>query len=440
MATTAQLKALVRLQKTLVPRLYGKVDFDRVPERFSTSLSERCALPSHMAPGYREQLLADKNRVERTLAFTMLGDPVADAYAALIPKYGFKRLVDMLVEACAGSVDDVKDAPEELARLIEHMEQTPDWLDKRLSARGARAGRAPMALVAPFVIRGVFIATFANKYSGMPMALTGALSNTSSVQRVKETTSFFTTATLPRALERHGPGFRAAAMVRLMHSMVRASLLMRPQQWDVGVYGIPIPQIDQMPAGMVPAFFTAQRAVKAKRGFTRRERGIIEFCRHQCFLLGLHQDLLPEKPGDVLDILMAGGATLREGYDEATNGQLVRATMAAYLPKDHSLQSQVFNSIERSSSKVFFRHAFGFTNRKVKEMGVVPNLFDYANFAIFQAVTMPRLAGHIVAEHLPIVNRIADRRLVELINQALISYGHAEYTSDPSKYQAAKAA
>jgi hypothetical protein len=47
------------------------------------------------------------------------------------------------------------------------------------------------------------------------------------------------------------------------------------------------------------------------------------------------------------------------------------------------------------------------------------------------------LAGHLVAEHLPIVNKIADAKLVEQINQLLVSYGHAEYTTDPSKYRSA---
>ncbi|MBC7172151.1 MAG: DUF2236 domain-containing protein, partial [Polyangiaceae bacterium] len=252
----AELKAQVRAQKTAIPALYGNVDFEQVPERFTANphapnlLTE---MSKPMARRHRREILSDHEKVERALAYTMLGDAVADAYAALMPTYGFRKLVDMLNLACERGIDAVKDAPPELERFIAAMEKTPDWLDRRLSAQGARAGRVQMATVTPFVIRGAFIATFANKYSGLPMVLTGALTNTSSVQRVKETASFFTTATLPGALERFGPGFRAAAMVRLMHSMVRAGLLMRSNKWDVGVYGIPIPQVDQMPAGTLPS-------------------------------------------------------------------------------------------------------------------------------------------------------------------------------------------
>jgi hypothetical protein len=62
----------------------------------------------------------------------------------------------------------VPDAPPELVRFIASMEKRPDWIDPKLSAQGARAERVSMALFVPFVIRGAFIATFLNKYSGCP--------------------------------------------------------------------------------------------------------------------------------------------------------------------------------------------------------------------------------------------------------------------------------
>lgn len=432
-----ELKAQVRAQKTANPFMYGKIDFDQVPERFTTDPNAQSILPKPFARKYRPALLRDADRTERALAYTMLGDAVADAYAALLPQYGFHGLVDMLRLASEKGVEAVKDAPPELERFIASMERTPDWIDLKLSAQGARAGRVPMALLVPFMIRGAFIATFMNKYAGLPMVLTGALAHNSSVQRVKETTAFFTTATLPDSLQPYGPGFRAAAMVRLMHSMVRASLLMRPGRWDTAVYGVPIPQIDQLPAGTMPAIFTSLKAVAAKRGFTRRERAIVELTRHQCWLLGLPQDLLPETPKEIFGRIITYGGTLRENYDDATNGELVRATMQAYLPADRSLKSRAFNVVERSVSKVFFRHGFQTPAWKAKQMGVVPNAVDYALFAAFQAFTMPQLVAHMAAERLPIVDRIADEFLVRRINELLVGYGHAEYTTDPSKHRVA---
>lgn len=432
-----ELKAQVRAQKTANPAMYGKIDFDHIPERFTTDPRAQSILPKPFARKYRAELLRDKDRTERALAYTMLGDTVADAYAALLPNYGFHGLVEMLRVAAEKGVEAVKDAPPELEKFIASMERAPAWIDRKLSARGARSSRVPMALLVPFMIRGAFIATFTNKYAGLPMVLTGALAQNSSVQRVKETTSFFTTATLPGSLEPYGPGFRAAAMVRLMHSMVRASLLMRPGRWDVGVYGVPIPQIDQLPAGTMPALFLSLKAVSAKRGFTQRERAIVELCRHQCFLLGLPEDLLPETPKEIFGKIIAYAGTLREAYDDATNGELVRATMKAYLPADRSLKNQVFNTVERSVSKVFFRHGFQTPAWKAKQMGVVPTAVDYALFAAFQAFTAPQMVAHIAAERIPIVNQIADAFLVGRINELLVGYGHAEYTTDPSKHRVA---
>jgi hypothetical protein len=182
------------------------------------------------------------------------------------------------------------------------------------------------------------------------------LSDESSVQRVKETASFFTTATLPGALERFGTGFKAAAMVRLMHSMVRFNILKRSKVWDVSVYGIPIPQVDQMPAGTMPAFITAFKVIrKGRKEFTRDERAIVELCRYQSYLLGLPEDLLPDTPREIFNAMMTYGSTLRDGYDDETCGALVRSTMSAYLPPDHSLRNRIYNTFEKSFSKVFLQ-------------------------------------------------------------------------------------
>lgn len=435
----ADLKAQVRAQKTLIPSLYGDIDFDIVPERFTADPKAATMLPPQFARKYRSGIVADKDQMERMLAYTMLGDNTADAYAALMTRYGFRPLIDMLVLACDKGIDAVPDAPEELARFIADMEQTPDWVDRKLVEEGARAGRTAMANLAPFAIRGAFIATFLNKYSGLPMALTGALSHETSVQRVKETASFFTTATLPGALTRYGTGFKAAAMVRLMHSMVRFNILKRARdKWDVNVYGIPVPQIDQMPAGTMPSFITAFKVVRSgRKEFNRRERATVEFCRYQCYLLGLPEDLLPDTAQGIFDMMLRYAATLRDGYDDETNGELVRSTMSAYLPPDESLRSQVFNTVEKGFSKVFFRHTFQVPKEKARLMGALPGPIDYGLFAAGNAWVMPRMAVHTVAERIPVVNKLADKLLVSQINDLLVSYGHAEYTTDPDKYRTA---
>lgn len=433
------LQAQVARQKTLIPSLYGDVDFSQTPERFAAKLTEKSMLPGQFARKYRAAVLADEDRVARARAYTMLGDTVADAYAALMPEYGFRRLITLLNQACDSGLDSIDKPPQELVDFIGAMERIPDWLDMDLVNEGARISRNQMANLTPFAIRGAFIATFMNKYSGLPMALTGALSSETSVQRVKETASFFTTATLPGALERYGPGFKAAALVRLMHSMVRFNILKRVKTWDVAVYGIPIPQVDQMPAGTIPAFITAFNVVrKGRDSFTPKERAIVELCRYQSYLLGLPEDLLPDTPRAIFDTMLTYAGTLRDGYDDETCGELVRSTMAAYLPNDKSLRSRLYNRFEKSFSKVFFSRVFliGSDKSKARQMGVSPSMLDYMLFAATNAYILPRLTAHAMIQRIPVIRGVADKALIARINQLLVSYGHAEYTTDPARYKA----
>ncbi|MVF14921.1 DUF2236 domain-containing protein [Ketobacter sp. MCCC 1A13808] len=433
-----ELKQLVTSQKERIPSLYGQVDFSKTPQRFAGGEADRTQLPRRMAKKFRGQLLADKERVERARAYTMLGDTVADAYAALMPQYGFKRLIDMLKQACDQGVKSVENPPQELIDFIGSMENVPAWLDPDLMEEGARISRNQMANLTPFAIRGAFIATFMNKYSGLPMALTGALSSESAVQRVNETASFFTTATLPGALRRYGVGFKAAAMVRLMHSMVRFNLLTRSEKWNVDVFGIPIPQVDQMPAGTIPAFLAAFSAMsRKKKRFTREERAIVELCRYQSFLLGLPEELLPATPKEIVDVMMAYSGTLRDGYDDETCGALVRATMAAYRPKDKSLKSRLYNETEKRFSKVFFNRVFlSNGNRSLaKKMNVQASPIDYLFFGLASAYVLPQVLATKVAQRIPILDDMVDKILIDKINRLLVEYGHPEFTTDASNYR-----
>lgn len=432
------LRSQVQEQKTRIPSLYGNVDFSITPERFTDSLAVESMLPTRIAKKHRKDVLSNKAQIERARAYTMLGDTVADAYAALTPTYGFRTLINMLQQACDKGVDSVPDAPQELKDFIGAMERVPEWLDMDLVDKGARNSRIQMATLVPFAIRGAFIATFMNKYSGLPMAMTGTLSTQASVQRVNETASFFTTATLPGALKRYGVGFKAAAMVRLMHSMVRFHLMKDPEKWDCEVYGIPIPQVDQMPAGTIPAFLTAFTVIsRGRKSFNERERAIVELCRYQCYLLGLPEDLLPATPQEIVDVMLTYASTLRDGYDDATCGELVRATMSGYRPRDKSLKSRIYNTCEKSFATVFFQRAFlSDTDKPIAQMmGVEASFWDYVLFVLVQLYVIPKMMMHRVAMHVPIISELADKLLIDKINRLLVDYGHPEYTSNPEQYK-----
>ena len=434
---TTELPALLATEAAQIPSMYGRMDFSITPERFTVEPDAVSELDPEFSQR-RPELLANEELVARIKAYTMHGDPVADAYAALIPKYGFHRLATMLEEACDRGLESVPSAPPELVQFIRAMEQFPVWLDPKLIEEGARMERNAYAHRAPFVVRGGFIGTFMNKYSALPMALTGALSNKTAARRVKETATFFTTTVIPGALDRHGAGFKSAAMVRLMHSMVRFNVLTRGNQWDVKIYGVPIPQIDQMPVALMPIFPLAQKALrKGRTTFTPAERARVDLARYRGYLLGLPQELLGDTPQGIVDIMLTRFATLRKGFDETCRG-LVAATMTADLTPDHSRSSQVNAWMERGFSKLFFvTKSMRGDKHAAAGVGVRLGIADYLGAAAAAILITSRMAVYTIAAHLPVVSGVADRSLVGKLIRQLARYGHAEFRTNADAYRPA---
>lgn len=426
----------VESQKQENPAIYGNVDFSVIPERFAAKPDDYSTI-SGKYEAERKALLADSDMMEFIRAYSMMGDRVADAYAGLMREYGFRRLVDMLTLACDKGVEAVADAPPELVSFIRAMEQTPNWLDMNLVEEGARLERNSAANMGPFIIRGAFIATFMNKYAALPMAITNTLSSDTSARRVKETATFFSTSVLPGALERYGPGFKSAAMVRLMHSMVRANVMRRPKDWDISVFGIPIPQVDQMPAGLITIFLLSYKLLRQGRTeFNAAERAKVELSRYRCFLLGLPEELLADTPQGIVNLMTARGGTLRAGFDDKTCGELLRSTMAADLRTDTSLKSRIYGVFEYSFSKLFFLKNFlEGDEEKARGMGVYITGKDKLLAGIAGIFVFGRLLTYAGMRKIPVVRDWADRRLVRKIKEQLASYGHAEFTTDASQYR-----
>lgn len=429
----AQVRAKVAAQKTLFPELYGAVDFDAIPERFT--YDPAAAVVTDRNPAGVQ--VTDED-IERLRAYTMLGDVVADRYAALIPEFGFRRLIAMLTEACDKGVENVAGAPPELVALIRSMEATPDWIDMNMVREGARLDLNSTANLAPWTIRGAFLATFLNKYAALPMALTGTLSHESAARRVNETATFFAVTVLPGALERHGEGFKAAAMVRLMHSMVRFNA-MRSGRWDVSVYGMPIPQVDQMPAGLIGIFLLSFALLaKGRRYFTPAERAKVELARYRCFLLGLPVDLLADTPEGIVRAMTARNSTLRQGFEDETCGALIRATLAAYLPPDQSTSSRLHDALERRVAKAFFlKHFLKGDAAMAERIGVKITAGDRVVAALLIPGILLQMLACKAADHVPGLKQVATAALVRKVRRLLKRYGHAEYVTDAGAYRPA---
>lgn len=419
----------VERQREQLPAMYAITAPDHLPERLALTLDDPSDLDG-VKGADRAALLADTELMDLMVTATRLGDVVADAYAMLLPTYGMGGLVEMLRAACRHGVEAVPDAPEELRAFMAAMEDRPDWIDLDRVAEGARWERIDAALLTPFVIRGAFLATFLNAYAALPMAMTGALTGETSARRVKETASFFAATVLPGGTDRHGPGFEAAAMVRLMHSAVRVHA-MRSGKWNHDTHGPPIPQVDQMPAGMINSFLISVAAVKDGRtDFNERERAMMELARYRCFLLGLPVELLPSDPRGVIRVFKARAATLRSAFDDETCGALVRSTLAARFHPDAGPWGRFAERFERSFATITFVKAFlqGDT-RRAERMGVRVTRADQLRaapmlpFLIGRVLLVRRLAG------VPVLAGVLDRYVVATLRHRLRGYGHPEYVA-----------
>jgi len=435
--TVAHFAPQVLAQQSLVPAIYGAIDFQRYPERYVVEQQISSRMPRRYR-GYAQRALDNPELVECIRNYTMMGDKVADAYAALIPQYGFRQLVELLERACDHGLDAVHDAPPELTAFIEAMEATPDWVDMDMVERGAAHERIPLATISPFAIRGAFIATFMNKYTALPMTMTGTLSDAKSARRVFETASFFTATAMPQALHRYGAGFKAAAKVRLMHSMVRFNI-MRSDKWDAETYGVPIPQVDQMPAGLIGIFLLSFKLLgKGRTTFTEQERERVEMARYRCFLLGLPQELLGETPQEIVDLMMARSLSLREEYDDDICGELVRGTMNAELFNDPSVPGRIHRWMERGFSKFFLIQ--NFCEGKVERaaaMGIPYTRSDRAASAATIAAILLSSNLYTVGMRIPALRRMLDARLTQKLARLLDTYGHADFITDASQYKLA---
>ena len=425
----------VTQQRGDLPGIYGEVDFTVTPERLdqgATIDDERFAATRNAV-----RRVFDRPALLETMRnATMTGDRIADAYATLIPEYGFQALVEMLEVACERGVDSVDNAPRELVALISAMETTPIWVDMELVEQGARTERISMATATPLAIRGAFLATFLNKYAALPMTMTGTLSDEAAAKRVFETASFFTATTMPGALRRSGKGFEAAAKVRLMHSMVRYHIL-NSGQWDVATYGIPIPQADQMPAGLIGVFLmSAQLLRKGQTDFTPEQRASVELSRYRCFLLGLPEDLLGETPQEIVDLLIARHVSLREGYDDETCGALVRGTMDADLFDTSSITGRLHTWLENGFSNfVLIKSFLDGDAARAASIGITFSPSEKVAAGVAAGAVAIKTLFYRFGLRLPLVGDYVDARLNRRLAKLLDMYGHADFVTDAGRYK-----
>lgn len=419
---------IIGLQKSIAPKVYGDLDLTITPERFRTELGPNSTLRNNARV---QALLADDQKVELFRQLTLMGDPIADAYAAKIPELGFRKVNEMLDQAIEHGIDSVENAPEELKAFVAAVDTAPEWLDYDRVERGARIQRPIAAISGDFIMRVAFMNTYVNGYQGLPMIITGALTSSSAGKRMAETSSTFKLALLPGAMKRGGEAYRSVLKVRLMHAMVRCNLLNKKDVWDFKVYGVPIPQVDQMGAALVHSYLMAKRAVKKGRGFSEAELDVVELGRYLAYLLGMHDQFLSNDPAQIIETWEMCQATLRHKHDPRGK-QLNEATLAAYRRPSENFINRAIHFLDVNANKLAYRQFVG--KKTANEMGVEAGAIEAASFA---TLMLPLSATYMTLRKLDKISateKFVEKFTVKSLRRQLHLDGKPEYKTDASNY------
>jgi len=265
-------------------------------------------------------------RVARLEQASVEGDPLADDFVASLDELGMGNGRKLLERALERGIDQVEDAPVSLVRLFEQLDREPAWLDRVQLARGVRVfhrhGLDAMCSLSAMLMSG-YLTSGATK----PLVMTGALERLAP-QRLAATARFNHDVYTSHDMGRFSEGFKTTVRVRVMHAMVRRSLL-RSRTWRIDPWGIPINQRDMVVTHLQFSSTYLLGAAALGRLDTREERdALMHLWRYVSNLLGVEDQLLPRTHRQGLELLALYNQT--EAGPDADGPALARALMQVW--------------------------------------------------------------------------------------------------------------
>lgn len=220
------------------------------------------------------------------------GDPLADAFVADVPRLGHGRAMRMLRTACREGIGAVPDAPDSLRALFAQLDATPEWVDlEGIDRAGAHLGRytrqAGIVLGAASLVSG-----YANSAASRPLEMTGRYIENAGMRTI-EVASWLVAANAQGGLSRFADGFELTVRVRVIHALVRRSLL-DDDAWDLAAWGVPICQ-SYLAYTLVEFCLIPLRGMRAIGAPYRPEEQAAYYARWRYLghLLGIDPALLP---------------------------------------------------------------------------------------------------------------------------------------------------
>jgi hypothetical protein len=262
------------------------------------------------------------------------GDQLGDAYidASFATPSGKARARKDVEQALTHGIGSVKDPSPELLALFEQLNTDPEWVDWDKVEHGAEVFRRYGKELYPYfgmvTFNGYGLETIQK-----PLALTGAYTGGSAFGRFLETSRLWTDTTEPGAMRPGGVGRRSAVFVRVLHSIIRHTLLPHPE-WERDRLGVPISQFGMVGTLLLSSFAPGQQLKLL--GYLPTDDDIAAMMHHWRYvgyLMGVEPPCYPETMPDAFQVqlLLALSEAPKIGEDSQ---KLCRSFMDTYLPAE----------------------------------------------------------------------------------------------------------
>jgi hypothetical protein len=262
------------------------------------------------------------------------GDRLGDAYidASFASPSGRAHARKDVEEALSHGIDSVTDPSPELLSLFEQLNTDPEWVDWDKVEHGAEVFRRYGSELYPYFGMMTFNA-YGLETIAKPLALTGAYTGGSAFGRFLETSRLWTDTTEPGAMRPGGVGRRSAVFVRVLHSIIRHTLLPHPE-WDRDRLGVPISQFGMFGTLLLSSFAPGQQLkVLGYRPTDDDIAAMMHHWRYVGYLMGCEPPWYPETTEDAVQVQLL--LALSEAPKIGTDSQdLCSSFMDTYRPAE----------------------------------------------------------------------------------------------------------
>ena len=264
-------------------------------------------MPAVFRDGYERGRSIDRKLADDYVAYTMVGDPPADAVVAALAGLERSQAARFIQ---AGIENDERVLPEAPPELRDFFAGVGAPHDARFNRELARHGAAAFLKDSDMFLLSLVAVGLVENFAtliGQSFLSTGYTTQ-ASVQRLRQSLLQVIESMLPGGLERYGDGWRLTIRARLVHAQARRNLLLSGS-WDTAAYGVPV-------SASHLAFATAAFSALVLRGLsqlgvhpTRQQReSYIHIWRYIGWLVGVPEELLLNSEAEGLALLRVARA------------------------------------------------------------------------------------------------------------------------------------